>query len=185
MVDDVWPIEPPLNGSELEHLMGMLDRLRATFRWKAGGLDAAGLNATVGASTLTLGGLLKHLARAEATKFTWDAFGEDPGEPWRSVDWEARPLWDFESAADDSPAQLYALYDATVARVRQILADRIANGGIDQPTRLGWNGQYASMRRLVCDLVEEYGRHTGHADLIRESIDGLVGEDPPEGWQPN
>ena len=42
----------------------------------------------------------------------------------------------------------------------------------------------ASLRRLLCDLIEEYGRHTGHADLLREAVDGVVGEDPPEGWRP-
>jgi len=185
MTTDVWPIEPPMAGTELEHLFGMLDRLRATFRWKAGGLDAEGLNTRIGASPLTLGGLLKHLARVEDVKFTWDAFGTDPGEPWRSVDWDADPDWDFHSAADDSPEELYALYDGAVGRTRRRLADAVAAGGLDQPTRLGWNGQFASLRRVVCDIVEEYGRHTGHADLLRESVDGLVGEDPPQGWQPS
>ena len=59
------PWEPPLAGTEAEHLVGALDRLRATFRWKAGDLDAVGLQTRVGRSSLTLGGLLKHLARAE------------------------------------------------------------------------------------------------------------------------
>jgi len=49
---------------------------------------------------------------------------------------------------------------------------------------LSWNGERASLRRLVFDLVEEYGRHTGHADLLREAVDGLTGEDPPDGWRP-
>lgn len=172
-------------GTDVEHLLGMLDRLRATFRWKAGGLDAAGLNTRVGASALTLGGLLKHLAGVEGTKWSWVAFGEDPGAPWNAVDWEADPEWDFTSAAQDTPAELYALYDGAVARARRRLGAAITEGGLDQPTRLGWQGQHASLRRLVCDVIEEYGRHTGHADLIRESIDGLVGEDPPEGWQPS
>ena len=44
------------------------------------------------------------------------------------------------------------------------------------------DGTHASLRRLVCDLIEEYGRHTGHADLLREEVDGLVGGDPPAGW---
>ena len=44
------------------------------------------------------------------------------------------------------------------------------------------DGRHANLRRLVCDLIEEYGRHTGHADLIREAVDGRVGEDPPAGW---
>ena len=58
--DYSWP--PPLAGTEAEHLAGALDRLRATFRWKADGLDAAGLQARLATSSLTLGGLLKHLA---------------------------------------------------------------------------------------------------------------------------
>jgi Protein of unknown function (DUF664) len=60
------PWEPPIAGTEAEQLVGALDRLRTTFRWKAGGLDAAGLQTRVGASAMTLGGLLKHLALVEA-----------------------------------------------------------------------------------------------------------------------
>jgi len=45
-------------------------------------------------------------------------------------------------------------------------------------------GQHASLRRLLCDLIEEYCRHCVHADLLREAVDGRVGEDPPPGWQP-
>ena len=51
-------------------------------------------------------------------------------------------------------------------------------------TSPGRTGGGASLRRLVCDLIEEYGRHTGHADLLREAVDGRVGEDPPAGWRP-
>ena len=68
MADDrpqLPPWEPPLSGTELEHLLGALDRQRATFRWKADGRGRAGLTTTVGASTVTLGGLLKHLALVE------------------------------------------------------------------------------------------------------------------------
>ncbi|MFI7004555.1 DUF664 domain-containing protein [Nocardia sp. NPDC050175] len=58
-----------------------------------------------------------------------------------------------------------------------------ADGGLDQLVYLSCpDGRRLSLRRLVCDLIEEYGRHTGHADLLRESVDGLVGEDPPGGW---
>ena len=58
MTDDDRPWEPPLAGSEVEQLVGALERLRATFRWKADDLDPAGLDTHVGASALTLGGLL-------------------------------------------------------------------------------------------------------------------------------
>jgi hypothetical protein len=93
--------------------------------------------------------------------------------------------WDFTSAAEDTPEQLYALWDGAVARSRARLDTALADGGLDQPVHFSSSdGRQASLRRLVFDLVEEYGRHTGHADLLRESIDGLVGEDPPQDWRP-
>ncbi|HEU4911506.1 MAG TPA: DinB family protein [Actinomycetes bacterium] len=179
------PWEPPLAGTEAEHLTGALDRLRMTFRWKAGGLDQAGLRAPVGASSLTLGGLLKHLAFVEDYTTATKLSGSSPGEPWDAVDWDGNEDWDFTSAAEDTPGELYALYDRAVARSRARLATALADGGLDQLVDIsGPDGQHASLRRLVCDLIEEYGRHTGHADLLREAVDGLVGEDPPAGWRP-
>lgn len=54
----------------------------------------------------------------------------------------------------------------------------LASGGLDQTVNAAHGDAHASLRRLVFDLVEEYGRHTGHADLLREAFDGRVGEDP-------
>ncbi|MDQ2588269.1 mini-circle protein [Saccharothrix yanglingensis] len=179
------PWEPPLAGTEAEHLVGALDRLRTTFRWKADDLDDAGLRTRVGRSSLTLGGLLKHLAFVEDDVFTSRLRGESPGPPWDTAPWDATDDWSFASAADDTPEQLYALWDAAVARARARLTAALADGGLDQPVHLAWpDGRHANLRRLVCDLLEEYGRHTGHADLIREAVDGRVGEDPPAGWRP-
>ena len=76
------PWEPPMAGTEVEHLLGTLDRLRTTFRWKADDLDAAGLRTRVGASTLTLAGLLKHLAAVEDYHFAVKFAGEPMGGPW-------------------------------------------------------------------------------------------------------
>jgi len=171
-------------GTEVEHLLGALERLRTTFRWKADDLDAQGLSTPIGASSLTIGGLLKHLSFAEDYMFATKMRGEAPGEPWNSVDWDADPDWPFTSAAADPPEDLYVMWDATVERSRARLRAALAEGGLDQPVHIGWGGQHASLRRLVCDLIEEYGRHTGHADLLREQIDGRVGEDPPPGWRP-
>jgi hypothetical protein len=58
--------------------------------------------------------------------------------------------------------------------------DVLSSGGnLDQPSKQTWpDGRVLSLRRLVIDMIEEYARHVGHADLIRESIDGLVGEGP-------
>jgi len=183
--DDVW-WEPPLAGTEAEHLVGALDRLRATFRWKADDLDPAGLRMRIGASSLTLGGLLKHLALVEEQCFDTKLSGTPLGAPWDAVDWSADRDWDFNSAAGDPPGQLYALWDGAVERSRTKLGVALADGGLDQLVHLATpDGRHASLRRLVCDLIEEYGRHTGQADLLREAVDGRVGEDPPPGWHPS
>jgi Protein of unknown function (DUF664) len=184
MTNSDRPWEPPAAGNEIEHLIGALERLRTTFRWKADDLDAAGLQTRVGASTLTLGGLLKHLALVEDYTFTTKLAGAPPGQPWEAVDWDTAPDWDFASAADDTPDQLYALWDSAVARSRARLDAALTDGGLDQLVHASWpDGRRPSLRRLVCDLVEEYGRHTGHADLLREAVDGRTGEDPPAGWR--
>ncbi len=183
MTESDTPWEPPFAGTEVEHLVGALDRLRTTFRWKADDLDAAGLQAHVGASALTLGGLLKHLALIEDVTFHTKLSGEPPGAAWDIADWDVDD-WEFISAADDTPEQLYALWDSAVERSRARLDAALAGGGLDQLVHLSDpEGRQASLRRLLCDLIEEYGRHTGHADLIREAVDGRVGEDPPDGWR--
>jgi uncharacterized damage-inducible protein DinB len=179
------PWEPPLAGTEAEHLAGALDRLRTTFRWKADGLDSVGLQARIGASALTIGGLLKHLAAAEDHMFTTKLSGEPIGELWEATGGEDPEDWAFTSAAADTPEQLYAVWDGAVARSRARLRGALDQAGLDQLVHMSHpDGRQASLRRLVCDLIEEYGRHTGHADLLRESVDGLVGEDPPAGWHP-
>jgi hypothetical protein len=182
---DEYPWEPPLAGTEAEHLVGALERLRWTFRWKADDLDAAGLQTRVGASSLTLGGLLKHLAANEDYAFTVKLRGEPMGPTWSEFGWDGSNDWEFTSAAGDSPEALYTLWDGAVERSRSRLAAALADGGLDQVAHVhGPDGVHASLRRLVCDLIEEYGRHTGHADLLREAVDGRVGEDPPAGWRP-
>lgn len=185
MNDDFW-WEPPIAGTETEHLLGALDRLRTTFRWKADGLDEAGLAVKIGASDLTLGGLLKHLAACEDFMFTAKMRGVLPGEPWDSLGWKPLEDWDFTfDTTAHTAAELYELWDGAVERSRTRLAEALAEGGLDQPVHLEFPGEgHLSLRRLVFDLVEEYGRHTGHADLLREAVDGRTGEDPPAGWHP-
>jgi len=106
MSDSETPWEPPLAGTEAEQLTGALDRLRATFRWKADGLDAAGLQTRVGASALTLGGLLKHLAAAEDYTFTTKLRGQPMGGPWEATGWDGSDDWEFTcgTARSDGPA---------------------------------------------------------------------------------
>lgn len=93
--------------------------------------------------------------------------------------WDDDPDWEFTSAAADDAHTLYVRYDEAVAHSRSALAAAIAEDGLDRTVYLtGPHGSRANLRRIVLDLVEEYGRHTGHADLLRENVDGRVGEDP-------
>ena len=127
------PWEPPLAGTESEHLIGALDRLRTTFRWKADDLDAAGLQTRIGASTLTLGNLLKHLAVVEDHIFGTKLSGLPMQTTWDTSGWDDEYEWPFTSAADDAPPELYAMWDAAVGRSRARLAAALAEGGLDQP----------------------------------------------------
>jgi hypothetical protein len=170
------PLDPPDVGDEIATLLGFLERQRATFAWKCGGLDAAGLRTTIGASPLTLGGMLKHLARFEDDMSTEWLHGREQRAPWNAVDWDTDRDWDWRSAADDSPEQLYAIWRDAVARSRSLFAAALAEGGLD---RHGGD-ELPSLRYILINMIEEYARHNGHADLIRESVDGLVGHDPPE-----
>ncbi|WAZ23629.1 DinB family protein [Streptomyces cinnabarinus] len=178
-------LEPPVAGDEADTLVGSLERQRRTFAWKCEGLDAAALGTRLAPSALTVGGLIKHLALVEADYFTLRLLGEDPGPPWNTVDWDAEPDWEWRSAAGHTPEELYALWLTEVTRsranIRRALADGGPGGLVSYTTRAG---ESPSLRRLLIDMVEEYARHLGQLDLIRESIDGRVGEDPPEDYRP-
>ena len=169
-----------MDGDEVATALSSLERIRRTFAWKCGGLDAEGLAATVGASPITLGGLLKHLALVETDWFAVKLRGERYLEPWESGDWDGDDDWEWHSAAYDSPDELYGLWEAAVARSREMVALALGEGGFDHPAEFTWpDGRTPNLRRIIADVCEEYARHTGHADLIRESVDGLVGEDAP------
>jgi hypothetical protein len=181
MTDDTTINEPSMTAGEVEMLMFALDRSRAQFAWKTGGLDAAALNRRHPPSTLTLGGLLKHLALVEELR-TLDFTGAAPGPPLNAPEARNDHEWVWRSAADDSPEELYRLWSGAVERSRAAMAKVLAEGGLDQPAKFttSGTGESPNLRRLVTDLHDEYARHVGHADLLREAIDGLVGEDPPQ-----
>jgi hypothetical protein len=182
--DDYW-WEPPFAGTEAQHVVSALERVRTKFRWKVEGLDKDGLNARLGVSTTTLGGLVKHLAAVEDATSTLRLTGEPIGAPWETNGWDGSNDWEFGSAADDSPEEIYALWDGAVARSRVRLTAALAEGGLDRLVHRTWlDGSTYNLRRLLGDLIEEYARHTGHADMLREAIDGRAGVYPPAGWQP-
>jgi uncharacterized damage-inducible protein DinB len=176
-IDEHGRPEPPLVADETDTLLGFLDYQRATLAWKCAGLDSAGLRATTAASTMTLGGMLKHLAYVEDSWFARSLHALDRRPPWDTVDWHADRDWDWHSAVEDSPEQLHALWQESVQRSRELTAQALAEGGLDVLARRTWpDGRAPSLRWIVCHMIEEYARHNGHADLLRESIDGQTGE---------
>jgi uncharacterized damage-inducible protein DinB len=176
-IDEQGRREPPVAADETATLLGFLDYQRATFAWKCSRLDAAGLRATVGASTMTLGGMLKHLALVEDNWFSYYLHGRDRLSPWNAVDWKADPDWEWHSAAGDAPEQLMTLWQDAAARSHSLVEQALTEDGLGQPARRTWpDGRAPSLRWIVCHMIEEYARHNGHADLIRESVDGQTGE---------
>ncbi len=167
----------PAAPDEVEALLGALHRNRRTFAWKTGGLDAAAMRRTLGPSSMTLGGLVKHLALVEDHYFTHQLLGLDYPTLWAPTGED--PDWEWTSAADDSPEELRTLWLQAVARSEAAVDQVLADGGLDRPLAISDGSSTPNLRRVLVDLVEEYARHTGHADLIRESVDGLVGEDAP------
>lgn len=169
--------EPPVAADEVASVLGFLDYQRATLEWRCRGLDADGLRATTAASSITLGGLLKHMAWVEDYWFSKRLHGIDPQLPWSAVDWSSDPDWEWHSAADDPPDDLRSLWGAAVERSRASTADALATGGLGTLARQPWpNGESPSLRWIVLHMIEEYARHNGHADLLREAIDGVTGE---------
>jgi uncharacterized damage-inducible protein DinB len=176
-IDDQGRPEPPVAAGELEAALGFLDYQRATLEWKIRGVDVDGMRATTGVSTMTLGGLLKHMAWVEDYWFSRRLLGRQPGDPWRSVDWEADRDWEWNSAAHDTPEQLRALWSEAVEQSRRATSEALADGGLDRLADVAWsNGEAPNLRWIVLHMIEEYARHNGHADLLREAVDGETGE---------
>jgi hypothetical protein len=174
ILDEYGRPEPPLDGDELATLIGFLDYHRATFEWKCRGLTDAQLRAGLPSTPLTLGGMLMHLARVEDYWFGEVVAEGGKVEPWAGMRWAA----EWTDAAADSGESLRGLWAARVANSRAVLNERLAAG----PSALAgshpaWDGQgHPSLRWVIMHMIEEYARHNGHADLLRESIDGQTGE---------
>jgi hypothetical protein len=150
-------------------LLHYLERQRATFAWKVGGLSATQLRTPHPPSAITLGGMLKHLARFEDDMSQERVAGQGQRAPWNAIDWETNGDWDWRTASDDSPETLRAMWSDAVDRSRTVFHKAIGHDGMSK-----------SLLYVLINMIEEYARHNGHADLIRESIDDLVGHDPPE-----
>jgi uncharacterized damage-inducible protein DinB len=176
-IDEHGRTEPPIGGGEVESIRGFLDYQRATLAWKCSGLDSEGLNMRIAASSMTLGGLLKHMAYVEDAWFSQWLFDRPKSPPWDSVDWKADQDWEWRSAAEDSSKDLFSLWREAIVRSDALLDQALAEGGLDQPGQRTWpDGRAPNVRWMLLHMIEEYARHNGHADLLREAVDGETGE---------
>lgn len=174
--DAAWSAERPAPPAlanavaERQSLEEFLDYYRAALLDRAWGLSREQLQIELPPSDLTLGRLIAHMALVERIWFQVRFDGDDMPEPWASMDWDAdrdaemtasadmtvEALLDqFNQATEDSRARL-----AKVSDLDQMSAGTNRDGE-------GWN-----MRWILIHMIEEYARHCGHADLIRQSIDG-------------
>ncbi|MGY1772702.1 DinB family protein [Blastococcus sp. SYSU D00813] len=166
--------DPPENASETAQLTGFLAYQRETLLLKTEGLSREQLGRTLPPSSLTLAGLLYHLALVEESWSVEDFSGRPVPEPWAGVDWGATPDWEFAAARELEPEELRERYRLACRRTDEVVA---ATGDLEalSATPLRDGGRF-SLRWMLLHLVEETARHNGHADLLREAVDGTTGE---------
>ena len=166
--------DPDTTASERDAIAQYLDYQRETILLKAEGLNQEQLAQRIPTSALTLAGILYHLALVEESWMEVRFLGLPEREDWAGVDWVADPDWEFRTATTMDPDELRKRYRAACDRSRQAAAQA---DSLDQMSAFkGDNDWQFSLRWVLLHLIEETARHAGHADLLREAIDGTVGE---------
>ncbi len=161
--------DEPFTGSERESLDGFLNWYRSTLLFKCAGLSAEQLaERAVAPSNMSLLGLIRHLAEVERGWFRRRVAGQDLERLYTA---DPASDADFDDATPATAEADYATYLAEVDLCRAAVADR----GLDEAFRHDRFGVEMSLRWVYLHLIEEYARHCGHADLIRERIDGTIG----------
>jgi hypothetical protein len=169
--------DPPYVADEVTTLRTFLDYYRVTIKRQAEGLTREQLDTPLPPATMTLGGMLKHLAGVEHWWFQMVLEGRENEAEWADeAAMEADVDWEWHSAKDDDVETLFERFDTAVAAADRALDVALAGDGLDtlakRPRRS--DNSLASLRWILVHLIEEYARHAGHADLIRESIDGAT-----------
>lgn len=166
--------DPDPGAAERDALGQFLDFQRETILLKTEGLSKDQLAQQIPTSDLTLAGILYHLALNEESWLEKRFLGLPEREDWQGVDWDADPDWEFRTATTMDPDELRQRYRDACDRARQAAASA---GSLDQWSVFqddsGWR---FTLRWVLLHLIEETARHAGHADLLREAIDGAVGE---------
>ncbi|KOU89865.1 Mini-circle protein [Streptomyces sp. XY58] len=169
MITGMERISPPLTGNERETLRTYLDYHRATLAWKCEGLDDEQLRrASVPPSTLSLLGLVRHMGEVERHWFRRVLGGEEVAHLWSDTH-------DFQTAYDASGstrAEAFTAWQEEVEHARRIEA---AAESLEVTAYVPSWKEEASLRLVMLHLIHEYARHNGHADFLREAIDGNTG----------
>jgi uncharacterized damage-inducible protein DinB len=163
----------PRTAGEKETLVAFLDYHRELILDKAAGLNREQLATRLAPSAMTLIGMIYHLAVVEEAWFSENFLGEELGEPWASVDWEADRDWEWHIAPSLEPDVVFEAYRNAFERSNEITA---AAESLDQLSVEDSDDSKRSLRWILIHMIEETARHAGHADLIRESIDGETGD---------
>jgi uncharacterized damage-inducible protein DinB len=166
--------DPDTRAAERDALGQYLDYQRETILLKTEGLTKDQLAQKIPTSDLTLAGLLYHLALVEESWLEGRFLGLPDRQDWVDVDWVADPNWEFRTATTMDPGPLRQRYRDACERSRQAAASAAS---LDQLSAFkGNDGWQFTLRWVLLHLIEETARHAGHADLLREAIDGSVGE---------
>jgi uncharacterized damage-inducible protein DinB len=170
-------VDPELAGDELTQLTQFLDYHRATLVRKASGLTAEQRASTVGASTLTLAGLVHHAALNEDSWFGVVLLDRPKTDWWADAPWDDDPDWEMTTAPDLDFDLVLDRYEQACARSRANVAEAYAAGGLGVLSK-GQNrrGETFNLRWILLHMIEETARHNGHADFLREAADGATGE---------
>lgn len=164
-------IEPPLSGDERESLETWLDYHRATLALKCEGLTAEQLRErAIPTTALTLLGLVRHMAEVERGWFRRMLVGEDVERIYSTAEDRERQFTDLTSHA---PEEVFQIWQAEIEQAREISK---AHSLDDSSKRVDVRNEPFSLRWILTHMIEEYARHNGHADLIREAIDRSTGD---------
>ena len=165
-------VDPPDSGPEKEMLEAYLEYHRNTLLWKCEGLSDEQLRTrSVPTSNLTLLGMVRHLVEVEIHWFR-NIFRDEKIE--HIYFGEGRMNDDFDDLESVPPAEVFERYRRECAVARQIVRE----ASLDDMSKVASqrSGNHFSMRWILLHMIEEYARHNGHADLLREAIDGSTGE---------
>jgi uncharacterized damage-inducible protein DinB len=174
IVPQTTRLEAPPAGDERTSLEGWLDFHRRTLLRKCAGLDAEQLRTrAVPPSTLSLLGLVRHLADVERSWFRQRLDGQDLADLFvPDNDPGADPDADLHDVDDADPAAAFDVLAAEVEAARAVAATH----GLDDAFVHPRTGRRLTLRWVYLHMIEEYARHNGHADLLRERIDGVTGD---------